>query len=393
MNIPFLFTLIAGLSVGSQGVVFAQNIDATNTLSVNPSPVVKAKYFQHIEGVPSPKVVDCQLTDGTNTQCLTLYSKALPDHLQIGPFCPENINEQGGIWEWDGEDPGLYRLNGAFFKKLNALGYRFYDESGNLFITTPGGAAPQVRQSAHACLEAKLETHVKTTTLIPLYPKQAKQVTDLGTVAKVGLALDGIPVFADAPSVLQTGQLPALDECGGHVDPGGYYHWHGTSTDIDSSFKHEGVHAHCHLSQSHSALFAFAFDGFPMYGSAEEDGKLAQGLDECNGHFGPTKAFPNGIYHYHASLTFPNLPKCLKGVQAKDNFKTTAKIGIGSQGNKASAGHGRGQRPDLGKAAQTLGVSEMALRQALGGPPPNFQQAAEKLKVSVSQLQKALGHS
>lgn len=385
--------MVSLLVVSVSGASVAHSIQANKAFDLGKQAVVKVDYFHHIKGAQEPKVVDCQLTDGTESTCLSIYSQALPNNIKIGPFCPENLEQQAGIWEWDGQDAGLYRLNGAFFKKLNALGYRFYDEKGNIFITTPGVGTPQVRKSTHACLEAKLETDVKTTTLIPLYPKTAQHVTDLGTVAKVGLALDGIPVFADAPSVLQTGQLPALDECGGHVDPGGYYHWHATSTDIDSSFKHEGVQAHCHLSQSQSALFAFAFDGFPMYGSADKDGELAQGLDECNGHFGPTQTFPNGIYHYHASLAFPNLPKCLKGVQAKDNFKTTAKVGIGSQGSREGHGQGMGQRPDLAAAATKLGVSEMTLRQALGGPPPNFQQAANILNVSVSQLQAALGHS
>lgn len=341
--ISFIITGMLG-SVALSFLVYHQTRE--DEVTSRPA-IVKANYFQRIEGVDTPKVVDCELIDGTQSQCLSFYSKALPNNLQIGPFCPKNLNDQAGIWEWDGQDAGLYRLNGTFFEKLNALGYHFYDDLGNILVTTPGGAAPSVRKADHACLEAKLETGVKTTTLIPLYPKKAKQVTDLGTVAKVGLALDGIPVFADAPSVLKTGQLPALDECGGHVDPGGYYHWHATSTDIDSSFKHEGVNAHCHLSQSQSALFAFAFDGFPMYGSADQDGHLAQGLDECNGHFGPTKEFSDGVYHYHASLNFPNLPKCLKGVSAKQDFKTTAKIGIGSQGKKEGAEHGMRRQPDF----------------------------------------------
>jgi hypothetical protein len=50
----------------------------------------------------------------------------------------------------------------------------------------------------------------------------------------------------------------------------------------------------------------------------------------CHGHIGPTKTNLKGEYHYHATGKFPNLPVCLKGVQAKNNFSTTAKMGIGS---------------------------------------------------------------
>ena len=60
--------------------------------------------------------------------------------------------------------------------------------------------------------------------LLSLTPVKAEKITDLGTVAKVGLALDGVPIFADAPSILNTGHMPALDTCGGYVDPGGWYH-------------------------------------------------------------------------------------------------------------------------------------------------------------------------
>ncbi len=145
------------------------------------------------------------------------------------------------------------------------------------------------------------------------------------------MAPDGVPIFADAPSVLHTGNFPALDQCGGHVDPGGWYHWHATSSDINSRFEHEEVDAHCNLDQSQSALFGFAFDGFPIYGSADNDEHIPNDLDECNGHFGTTNEFVDGIYHYHASLTFPNLPKCLKGIKARDNCFTTAKVGAGSK--------------------------------------------------------------
>jgi hypothetical protein len=44
---------------------------------------------------------------------------------------------------------------------------------------------------------------VAMTMLIPSSPIVADTPTDLGTVAKVGIALDGVPFFADAPSVLE----------------------------------------------------------------------------------------------------------------------------------------------------------------------------------------------
>ncbi len=55
----------------------------------------------------------------------------------------------------------------------------------------------------------------------------------------------------------------------------------------------------------------------------------------------------------------------------------------------------RGERPrrDLSEAAEKLGVTEDALRQALrnaGGPPRDFEKVADELGVSVEDLKAAL---
>lgn len=36
-------------------------------------------------------------------------------------------------------------------------------------------------------------------------------------------------------------------------------------------------------------------------------------LDECNGRFGVTPEFPNGIYYYSVTNSFPYFTRCLKG--------------------------------------------------------------------------------
>lgn len=123
---------------------------------------------------------------------------------------------------------------------------------------------------------------------------------------------------------------PTLDETAGHIDPGGWYHWHGTSTDIASVYNKASLDATCGLAQSASAQFGYAYDGFAMFGTADADGTIPSDVDACGGHTGPTSALPEDEYHYHATTDFPNLPNCLTGVQAEDNFRTTAKTGIGA---------------------------------------------------------------
>jgi hypothetical protein len=36
-------------------------------------------------------------------------------------------------------------------------------------------------------------------------------------------------------------------------------------------------------------------------------------LDECNGRYGVTPEFPDGIYHYYATDTYPYFQRCVKG--------------------------------------------------------------------------------
>ncbi|WP_376878290.1 YHYH protein [Albirhodobacter sp. R86504] len=343
--------------------------------------------FSETAFTSAPQIVDCTLENGDEAKCYEFIAGYQPEGLEIGPFCPSTLDETGGLWDWDGEKAGLYRLDRTFFEMLADQGYTFYDAAGNIAISDPNsGEAPS---ADHACLMASPDQDVVITMRIPVDPVMADTPTDLGTVAKVGVALDGVPIFADAPSVLQTGHLPALDTCGGHIDPGGWYHWHATSTDIDTLLANEGVSADCGLAQDASAPFGYAFDGFAMVGSLEHDGSKPEDLDQCGGHIGVT-ATGETSYHYHASDSFPNLPACLVGVSAQDNFATTAAGGIGAAGGPDGGGHGT--PPGFDTAAEDLGVSVDDLMQALGGPgqEPDLAKAAAELGVSEDALRAAM---
>lgn len=356
-----------------------------------------------------PEVVDCTLENGAAARCVRLVVKYLPEGKTIGPFCPATIDDVGGLWQWDGENAGLYRIDGPFLRMLKTLGYSFYEPDGTVHIADPNRTPPG--SGGHACLQASLDTSVTMTMLIPQTPVRARSVTRLGTVNQVGIALDGVPIFSDAPSVLHTGHMPALDTCGGHVDPGGWYHWHATATDIGTVADRARLRVDCAVAQAPDAMFGYAFDGFPLYGSADAGGVAPRDLDACSGHVSPTRDEPDGSYHYHAPQDFPNLPPCLSGVQARNNFVTTAKTGIGSRGGGGPRGGpglgggpggrpGRAGRPGPGgpppgfaEAAKKLGVSEQALMNAVrenGGPRLDFAAAAKALGVSEEALRAAL---
>ncbi|MCZ4347077.1 YHYH protein [Devosia neptuniae] len=347
--------------------------------------------------VEQPVTVECMLDNGAAASCHEFTVRYLPEGLEIGPFCPVTLDDVGGIWEWTGENGGLYRVDAAFLNMLDDLGYRFFDDDGTVHVVDIATEQPIVD---HACINVSADETVTITMRLPVDPVMAETPTALGVVGKVGVALDGVPIFSDAPSIQQTGHMPALDTCGGHIDPGGWYHWHATSTDIDTVFEAEDVAAQCGLEQDSAALFGYAFDGFPMYGSAEADGFSPVALDDCNGHVGVTGL--GETYHYHSSKEFPNLPACLVGVQAQDNFSTTASAGVGA----TQAGEGGRNEPPrltdggqggapagLDAAAATLGITTEALMDALGdaqGGRPDLAAAAATLGITEGELSAAL---
>ena len=60
-----------------------------------------------------------------------------------------------------------------------------------------------------------------------------------------------------------------------------------------------------------------AIDSLPL-GTFVEDWVYAAGsgdLDACNGRYGVTPQFPNGIYHYYVTDDYPYIQRCLKGSQ------------------------------------------------------------------------------
>ena len=136
------------------------------------------------------------------------------------------------------------------------------------------------------------------------------------------------------------------DSNNAHVQPGGAYHYHGMP---------EGFLARQGKGQA-MTLIGWAADGFPIYaryghsvagdassaivvikssyrlktapdanrpavatyamGTFQQDHEYVAGLgdlDECNGRTGVTPEFPQGIYHYYATDTYPYFQRCVKG--------------------------------------------------------------------------------
>lgn len=142
------------------------------------------------------------------------------------------------------------------------------------------------------------------------------------------------------------------DDSNAHVQPNGTYHYHGNPVQLVEKLNPT-------KSTTAMTLIGWAIDGFPIYSpygytdkkDANSDikeivsswkptgsttssntrpstdtyplGTFTQdyvysssgtdGLDKCNGRYGVTPEFPNGIYHYYATNTFPHLQRCVYG--------------------------------------------------------------------------------
>lgn len=333
-------------------------------------------------------IVDCTLSDGTETSCYEITIAGYPVDSEVGPFCPPTIDatdEEGGLW-LDGE--ALYDLDGEFILNLaeiyNDDNWKLYDDDGNVNITDTAeefelAARPDVDPSLeNHCVEGRIEwledgEPVPTTVTIPITPVMSDAPS---SGSNWGVTLNGVIIAAQAPvdAILSAYTIAAFDDCGGHINPFDGYHLHGAVGCGEVGEAPEGE----------TPIFAYALDGVPIHSPLDEETAAVTELDECNGH--TTEEYG---YHYHANPAEENgVLTCFMGL-------TVQTQGDGGEGGPPADGEGgQGQAggvPDFAAAAESLGVSEAELLAALGDPPPDFEAAAETLGVSVEALQEAMG--
>ena len=167
-----------------------------------------------------------------------------------------------------------------------------------------------------------------------------------------------------------------VDESNAHVQPNGWYHYHGVPEGILSRLGKGAT----------PTLVGFALDGFPVYaryghaspmdatsavkvmkgsyvlkstpdagrpstatypmGAFTQDYEYVAGsgdLDECNGRTDVTPEFPCGIYHYYITDTYPFIQRCVKG--------TASSTGGGGGGGGGMTGTGSPDAGTCGSAA------------------------------------------
>jgi len=268
--------------------------------------------------------VSCTLEDGSTGDCYQITFSSNP--VASGPFCPETIEDIGGLGIYDGAtNPGFQVLKAELFSAMEADGFDIIDEETGA-IRFDDFNSGEVDQDFSYCLDAFPDNDLSLTFLIPAVPILASANNDIDPVELIGVSIDGVPINGAPPSVatgnpMMIGNIPSLDPCGGHHDPAGYYHWHfvaETMNQVLDEFEIDDVSCTLVEQVSGTKLIGFAKDGFPIYAYEE----IPNDLDDCGGRTATTTDFPDGVYHYVASNTdAPNVPICLKGVAAISNFR------------------------------------------------------------------------
>src|SRR5262249_36005482 len=134
---------------------------------------------------------------------------------------------------------------------------------------------------------------------IPVSPVAATPSdTPLGPI---GVATNGVVLFNQyaAGRVPLTNEIYSFDRYNGHPSPSNQYHYHVEPLWLTASSK--------------SVFIGVLLDGFPVYGTQDQDGSTPSDLDSCNGHTRATADYPQGIYHYHVTPAPPYISGCFHG--------------------------------------------------------------------------------
>ena len=147
---------------------------------------------------------------------------------------------------------------------------------------------------------------------IPLYPELAEEPSET-PMGPIGIAITGALFFNQYNALHQDAvEVEVFDDCNGHPDQRGLYHYHQNPICISETLDEP---------DQHSFLIGYAFDGFPIYGPLGEKGEPPDDLNKCNGHVGATPENEDEIYHYHVTAEPPYVLGCYAGIVEARNIQ------------------------------------------------------------------------
>ncbi|MGJ8529354.1 YHYH protein [Maritalea sp.] len=143
---------------------------------------------------------------------------------------------------------------------------------------------------------------------LPADPQVASSASCV-PMGMIGISLSGAAIFNaldargdDAPA------HEIQDECNGHPERDGVYHYHNASSCMVAQEE---------TADGHSGLVGYAMDGFGIYGMEGEGGVHLSNddLDACHGHVETVvwDGIETEIYHYHLTDEYPYTIGCFVG--------------------------------------------------------------------------------
>lgn len=258
--------------------------------------------------IGKPSLVECTLSEGAKTTCFSITVKPEPTDYTPGPWCPRHISDgpdKSGIWLDKGK---VYDADGKFITELKDFykdeKWQMYDPAtGTINVTDTkekcaAAARPDVDAKYHNfCVECQLDYMPKSSSMTYIIPIRAVQASKASPArGGAGVAINGIRLDGPAPvdAILDAHTLAPFDDCGGHVNLHVGYHYHAvTDCLIDKSAKAS--------SKTDAAVIGLAMDGYKILNHTLSNGKLPEGLDNCQGH----STAADG-YHYHANSAGTN---------------------------------------------------------------------------------------
>jgi hypothetical protein len=143
---------------------------------------------------------------------------------------------------------------------------------------------------------------------LPIIPTEADQPSCL-PMGMIGFANTGVAIYSALDA--QQRDAPAheiQDQCKGHPEVSGQYHYHDWSDCIEDFAGRGG---------QHSSLIGYALDGFGIFGFWGEYGQELHNfdLDACHGHkhWIIWEGGWREMYHYHITHEYPYTLGCFKG--------------------------------------------------------------------------------
>jgi len=217
---------------------------------------------------------------------------------------------------WFSDDLKTYNLNKKIFVEgevewdaqfSSAVSGSDRNLAGNGLSPDPTGTFPVAESDPASAYDRNPNTisEYELAAALPSDPQEADEPSCVG--GTIGISTTGIPIF----SAFDAGGRDAVaweiqDNCDGHPEKTGQYHFHSLSTCIDSGSTEPG-----------SEQIGWALDGFGIYIERDSEGEMLStaDLDVCHGRTSTVEwdGEQVEIYHYVATLDFPYLVACYQG--------------------------------------------------------------------------------